>query len=121
MKRLLPLALLLLAGCGSSFNRLDITAIIPSVLGGHINDVDMSVPEGLTLKANIIAYDDDDKALGLDVRASDPAILDVEPVVAANAYTFIGRKVGHTDIVFTADGHVVLTVAADVVAQPSPP
>jgi len=73
------------------------------------------------LKATIVAFDDDGKALSLDIRANDPTILDVEPVVADHAYAFVGRKVGHTDLVFTADGHVVLTVAADVVAQPSPP
>lgn len=126
MRHFLPLLILFLlvlgnAGCGSSFDRLEISAIIPSVLGGHLNEVDTSVPEGLALKATIVAFDDDGKALSLDIRANDPTILDVEPVVADHAYAFIGRKVGHTDLVFTADGHVVLTVAADVVAQPSPP
>ena len=121
MKRVLLAALaatMLLAGCGSSFDRLEMSAIIPSDLGGHINDASMSVPEGLALKATILALNDDNDRLDLTIRATDSTILDVEPTVTSGAFAFIGRKAGHTELTFTADGKVVLIVAADVTAQP---
>ena len=118
MKRLLLLVPILLAGCGSSFDRLEMSAIVTSDLGGHISDTSMSVPEGLALKATILAFKDDNDRLGLTIRATDPTILDVEPVVTSGAFAFIGRKAGHTDLTFTAGDDVVLIVGADVTAQP---
>lgn len=117
--RLLALtaAVFALTACGPSFDRVDITGVVPSDLGGHIDTASLTVPEGLALKATIAALDDDNDFMSLDVRSDDSTIVDVEPVVTPRAFTFVGRKAGHTNIVFRADGHVVLTVGADVTPQ----
>lgn len=121
MRRLFAvLPFLALVACGPDFERLRIDAIVPSALGGRFSPQELSVPEGLALKANITALDDDGEPMRLSIRASDPTIVGVESVVTARGYTFIGRRAGTTDLFVEADDELVLTIRAVVTTQPWP-
>lgn len=121
MKLLSALAATLLStlvACGPEYDRTEITAVTTSKLGGDISTSRFLVPEGLPVKAHIVAWNDDKDPLSLVVRARDPEIVDVRSAVNANDYVFIGNKLGETEIEFVADGTLVLTIPARVTVQP---
>lgn len=121
MRRFLVLVpFLALTACEPDFERLQIDAIVTSPLGGRLSPQELSVPEGLALKANITALDDDRETMRLSIRASDPTVVGVENVVTPRGYAFIGRRAGQTDLFVEADDRLVLTIHAVVTPQPSP-
>ena len=107
--------------CGAEYERTEITGVRVSNLGGEVSVQRIDVPEGLIVKAHIVVWNDDNEAMTLSVRAVDPNIVEVAGVVNDRDYAFIGKKQGRTAVQFLADGKVVLTVQADVTAQPTLP
>jgi len=121
VKKLGLLALLALVGCGDDFDRLEFSNPRASVLGGRIDRNVLTVPEGLVVTSRIVARDDDNEEMALDVRSSDPGVVEALGVVREHDYAFVGKRVGTTTIEFRADNKVVLRVQAVVEPQPSPP
>jgi hypothetical protein len=109
-----------LAACGPKYDHTDITAVKSSGLGGGLDKAALSVPEGLVVKAHIVVMNDDNKPMDVSIRALDPSFVEVAGVVNDRDYAFLGKRVGHTQIEFATDDTVVLTLEADVTAQPEP-
>jgi hypothetical protein len=109
-----------LVACGPEFDRLELTSTKTSPLGGEVSTQRISVPEGMIVKTNVAPYDDDNEKMPGRVYSRDGDIVEVIAVVNDRDYAFIGKKVGHTEIVFEADGETVLIVQADVTPQPAP-
>jgi hypothetical protein len=109
------------AACGPEYERTEITGVKQTDLGGNITIEQINVPEGLIIKAHIVVWNDDNVQMPLAVRAVDPSIIEVAGVVNDRDYAFVGLKQGHTQIQFVAEDTVVLTVEADVTAQPALP
>lgn len=108
-----------ISACGPEYDHTEISAQRYSVLGGEVSLRRLEVPEGLIVKARIVVWNDDDEAMPLVVRSSDPNILEVLPVVNDRTYAFVGRAVGTTTIELIADDARVVTIVATVTAQPS--
>ena len=108
-----------LVACGPDYDHTDISAVRKTKLGGDINIQRLEVPEGLVLKAHIAVWNDDEETMPLVVRSKDPSIVEVAGVVSDRDYAFLGLQRGRTEIEFVADGTVVLTIEANVVAQPT--
>jgi hypothetical protein len=89
---------ILLGACGPHYDHTDITGVQASELGGGIDKAELSIPEGLIVKAHIEPKNDDGKDMTLSLRAIDPSVVDVSAVISANDYAFIGLKAGHTQI-----------------------
>jgi hypothetical protein len=115
------LAAAALVGCGDDFERLEFSNPRASQLGGEINRNALTVPEGLILTARIVARDDDNEEMSLDVRSNDTNVVEVLGVISPHDYAFVGKKAGTTTIEFRAEGKVVLRVQATVEPQPSLP
>jgi hypothetical protein len=115
---ILALGSMALAGCGPDYDHTDITGVKSSDLGGGVDRGAIAVPEGLIVKAHIVAWNDDKKQMGLTIRSRNPDVVEVAGVVNDHDYAFLGHTIGHTDIEFVADDKVVLTVGADVTPQP---
>jgi hypothetical protein len=108
-----------LVACGPDYDHTDISAVRKTKLGGDMNIQRLEVPEGLVLKAHIVVWNDDEEAMPLVVRSKDPKIVEVAGVVNDRDYAFLGLQRGRTEIEFVADDTVVLTIEANVVAQPT--
>lgn len=109
-----------LAGCGPSYDRLDITSKVLSPLGGEIDVQHIQVPEGMIVKAHIVPYNSDDDAMGVQLHSVDPSIMDVINVAHDHDFAFLGNRPGQTQIEVTAEGETVLIVDALVTPQPAP-
>ncbi|MBX3207432.1 MAG: hypothetical protein KF764_20460 [Labilithrix sp.] len=110
------------SACGPEYDRTEISAVKgEGTLGGTISTRRLDVPEGLVITAHLAVLNDDDEHMPLVVRSKDPSIIEVAPVVNPRNYAFIGRKQGSTQVEFVADGSVVLTIPANVLAQPELP
>jgi hypothetical protein len=120
MRALVLLAAALVA-CGDDFERLEFSNPRASQLGGEINRNALTVPEGLVVTARIVARDDDNEEMPLDVRSNDTSIVEALGVVSTHDYAFVGKKAGTTTVEFRAEGKVVLRVQATVEPQPSLP
>jgi len=110
-----------LAACGPEYDRTEITGVRKTQLGGDVSTQRIEVPEGLVIKAHIVVWNDDNEQMELAVRSKDPSIIEVAGVVNERDYAFLGKRRGRTEIEFVADDTVVLTVEANVTAQPALP
>jgi hypothetical protein len=119
--RLLIVMVAVLVGCGDDFERIEFSNPRPSQLGGGIDRDALTVPEGLVVTRRIVARNDDNEEMNLDVRSNDPNIVETLGVVSAHDYAFVGKRAGTTIIEFRAEGKVVLRVPAIVEPQPTPP
>jgi hypothetical protein len=109
------------AACGPEYDRTEISAVKPSDLGGGISRAKLDVPEGLIVKAHVVVWNDDNEPMPLTIRSLDPNVVEVAGVVNDRDYAFVGRKAGRTQVEFKAEDTVVLTLEAEVVAQPELP
>lgn len=110
-----------LTGCGPEYDRTEISAVKgQGTLGGGVSVQRLDVPEGMILTAKVVVWNDDNEQMSLNVRAKDTSIIEINPVVNARNYAFIGKKAGTTAIEVLGDGEVVLTIPATVTAQPEP-
>ncbi len=110
------------SACGPEYDRTEISAVKgEGTLGGTISTRRLDVPEGLVITAHIAVMNDDDEHMALEIRAKDPSVIEVRPVVNPHNYAFVGLKQGATEVQFVADGSVVLTIPATVTAQPELP
>lgn len=109
------------SACGPEYDRTEISGVIESKLGGTIDMTRLEVHEGMIVKAHIVVYDDDNERMPLAFRVVDPSLVEVAGVVTTDDYAFIGRRVGRTQIQLVADGTVVVTLVAEVTAQPPLP
>jgi hypothetical protein len=109
------------AGCAPEFDHAEISGVKQTGLGGGLTMTKLDVPEGLIVKAHIVMWNDDKKAMGLSIRAADPAVIEVASVVNDRDYAFVGLRTGHTQVEFRADDKLVLTVDAEVKPQPDMP
>lgn len=110
-----------LVACGPQYDRTEITAVQPSVLGGEVGVHRISVHEGMLVKAHVVVWNDDNVQMPLQIVADDPSVVEVAGVINDRDYAFIGRRQGRTLVRLVADGTTVLSIAADVLAQPSLP
>lgn len=111
-----------LVACGPEYDRTEISAVKGHhTLGGTVNTQRLDIPEGLVITAHVVVWNDDNEQMSLGVRSKDPSIVEVAGVVNARNYAFLGLRQGRTEIEFVADGAVVLTIPATVVAQPALP
>lgn len=109
------------AGCAPDYDRTEITAVRPSLLGGRVDRSRIEVPAGLIVTAHFVSYNDDNKVMGMTLRATNPEIVEVSPVISEYDYAFIGLKPGVTDVEVLADNKVVLIISAVVGPQPAQP
>lgn len=117
----LLLGALALVACGTEYERTEISGVKKTDLGGDLTVQRLAVPEGLIVKAHIVVWNDDNVQMPLAVRSVDPSVVEVAGVVNDRDYAFIGLKAGRTQIQFVAEDSVVLTVEAEVTAQPPLP
>ena len=111
-----------LAACGPQYDRTEITPVRgQSSLGGEVSSRRLVVPEGLVVTAHIVAWNDDNEQMPLAVRSKNPDIVEVAGVVNERNYAFLGLRTGRTEIEVIADDTLVLTVEANVTAQPALP
>lgn len=108
-----------LAACGAEYDRTEISAV-RATLDGEINVQRILVNEGLVTTARVVAWNDDNEKLPLDIRSKRPDIVEVSGVVNEEVFSFLGLQQGQTEIEFVADGRPVLTVLATVLPQPAP-
>jgi hypothetical protein len=112
------------AACGPEYDRTELSGVVAddftSGSSQAISVTHMQVHEGLVMKSHIVVWNDNNVQMHLDVRSSDPDIVEIAGVITPRDYAFIGRKVGHTQIKFVAEDTVVLTIEADVLPQPTP-
>lgn len=106
--------------CGPDYEKTEVTAVKPSPLGGTVSTRQVSVPEGMIVKAHIVTFNDDQEVMHAHVLSHDESIVEVVAVVNDRDYAFIGKKPGRTEVEFQADGETVFTVIAEVTAQPPP-
>lgn len=106
--------------CGPDYEKTEITAVKPSPLGGTVSTRQVSVPEGMIVKAHVVTFNDDREAMHAHVLSHDDSIVEVVAVVNDRDYAFIGKKPGRTEVEFQADGETVFTVIAEVTPQPEP-
>jgi hypothetical protein len=106
--------------CGPDYEKTEVTAVKPSPLGGTASSRLVSVPEGMIVKAHVVAFNDDKEVMHAHVVSRDESIVEVVAVVNDRDYAFIGKKVGRTEVEFQADGEIVFSVVAEVTAQPEP-
>jgi hypothetical protein len=111
-----------LGGCGPDYDHTDIVGVRapPAPLSGRVDYARVQVSVGAVVTAHIVPYDDDHKALDVDLRSKDPSIVEVTNVVSDHDYAFLGMKTGTTEIELRADGHLVLILTAVVTDQPAP-
>jgi len=109
------------SGCAPEYDHTEITGIRQSMLGGRVDRARIEVPAGMIVTAHVVSYNDDNKVMGMTLRAKDPEIVEVTPVVSEYDYAFIGLKPGATDVEVLADNKVVLIISAVVAPQPAPP
>jgi hypothetical protein len=111
-----------LAACGPEYDRTEISAIRqPGTFTGELSTRRFDVPEGLLITAHIAIWNDDNEQMSIDLRSKDPSVVEINQTVNDRNYTFIGKRVGSTEIQFVADGEVVLTIPATVSKQPELP
>ncbi|MGH7284594.1 MAG: hypothetical protein ACRELY_23970 [Polyangiaceae bacterium] len=120
MKRLiLPLiALSALAGCGSSYQRDEITNTSQAdfVPEPGVTLQRIAIPLGSITTANVIPYNSDNNPMIGNVTSDNPNILLVEGA-HGNKWAFSGVNIGTTTVKFFADGQTVATVQAVVCDQ----
>jgi len=107
-----------LAACGPDYDHIEISSV-KSPPGAEVRSSRIAVPEGMIVVSHVVPWNDDNETMSAHVRARDPEVIEVTPVVNDRNYAFIGKKAGHTQVEFIADDKVVLIVEADVSAQPS--
>jgi hypothetical protein len=105
--------------CGPDYDRTDISGTVPDELGGGISIQQLDVHEGMILKSHIVSWNDDNEQMPLVIRSLDPSIIEVAGVINDHDFAFVGRKAGHTQVQVVADDVVVLTIEANVIAQPA--
>lgn len=108
------------AACGPHYDRMDFTGTVAE-LGGEVSVRHLTVYEGMIVKSHIVAWNDDDEPMRLEIRSGQTNIVEVDGVVRTDDYAFIGRAVGRTSLHFIADDVEVLVVDADVLLQPALP
>jgi hypothetical protein len=116
----LAACLVLMVACGPKYDRTDVTAVKPSPLGGTASNRQISVPEGMIVKAHVVPFNDDNQAMQAHVVSRDPSVVEVVAVVNDRDYAFIGRKTGTAEVEFQADGDEVFVIVAELTAQPPP-
>ena len=121
-KKVFSLAACVMAmvACGPDYERTEVTAIKPSPLGGTASSRQVSVPEGMIVKAHIVPFNDDGEAMQAHVVSRDESIVEVVAIVNDRDYAFIGKKPGRAEVEFQADGETVFVLIAEVTAQPPP-
>lgn len=119
----LALAALGLGGCGPDYDHTDITAIRPppAPLEGNVDYARIQVSLGSVVTAHIVSYDDDHKAMSVELRAKDRSVVEVANVVSEHDYAFLGLRPGTTEVEMLAGGKLVLIFTAVVTDQPPLP
>ena len=121
VKGMVLASLLALVACGPEYDHTDITAVKASDLGGGMSRSGLEVHEGMIVKAHLVVWNDDNEPMPLTVRSTDTSIVEVASVVTDRDFAFLGLKAGRTTIEFKAEDTVVLTIDAEVKAQPDMP
>jgi hypothetical protein len=106
--------------CGPDYDKTEVTAPKSSPLGGTASARQISVPEGMIVKAHVVPYNDDGEVMQAHVVSRDDSIVEVAAIVNDRDYAFIGKKAGTAEIEFQADGETVFVIIAEVTAQPPP-
>lgn len=115
-----------LAACGDDYSHTQITAVVGSFTGPTTSSKDtidpshIQITEGNIVKAHIVVFNDDDEQMPLVIKVTTPGKVEVAAATTPDDYTFIGTEVGQAEIQLIADGKRVLSIKADVVAQPAP-
>lgn len=112
--------LVALVACGPDYDRTEVTAVKPSPLGGAASNRQVTVPEGMIVKAHVVPFNEDNEPMQAHVVSRDTSVVEVVAVVNDRDYAFIGKKPGRTEVEFQADGETVFVVIAEVTAQPPP-
>lgn len=124
MKNLTKLALLpalvLAVGCGPSYQEHRVTQV-HAAAGGDVpqSTLQVTLPEGAILTANMVPYDTDDEIMeNSDVTSDDPTILEVIHVAgkSGTTYAFIGRREGRTTVRYYGENREVRSEPATVSA-----
>lgn len=106
--------------CGPDYEKMEVTAVKPSPLGGTASNRMVSVPEGMIVKAHIVPYNDDGEAMQAHVVSRDESVVEVVAIVNDRDYAFIGKRPGRAEVEFQADGETTFVLIAEVTAQPPP-
>jgi hypothetical protein len=108
--------------CGTEYERTEISAVVPAKLQpSRIDAQQLQVPEGMIIKAHIVVWNDDNVQMPIEIRVTNNEIVEVASVISDRDYAFIGKQAGHTQIQLLTEGQPVVTIEADVVAQPDLP
>ena len=113
-------AILAAAACGPDYERTEVTAMKPSPLGGSVSSRQISVPEGMIVKAHVVPVNDDGELMQAHVRSRDETVVEVVGIVNDRDYAFIGKSPGTAEVEFQADGETVFVLIAQVTPQPPP-
>jgi len=114
----LGLASLALGGCGPDFDRVSIDGIVGTNNGSRVDVARVVVPEGMVVKAHIVAYNDDNEPMGTRVETRNGRVLGTSYVISDHDFAFYGIGAGETDVDVYADGKLVLVMHATVTPQP---
>lgn len=126
LSALFGLACAVFAGCGDDYSHTQVTSVVGSFTGPTTSSKDtidpshIQITEGNILKAHIVVFNDDDEQMPLTIKVTTPGKMEVAAATTPDDYTFIGIEVGQAEIQLIADGNRILSIKADVVAQPAP-
>lgn len=111
----------LATGCGGpDYDHTDIKGVIGS-LGNEVDYTKVKVASGTLVTANITSWTDENRRMNVRIRAADPKVLAVMPVVTDGSFAFLGLAPGATTLDLEADGRTVLRLDAFVTEQPALP
>ena len=111
----------LAAGCGTDYDRTEITAVVGSFTGPTTSSKDtvstshIQITEGNILKAHIVVFNDDDEPMPLTLKVTTPGVVEVAAVISPDDYTFTAEYdvVGDPDEYFDKELGAVEEVAKD--------
>lgn len=110
-----------MVACGPDYDHLELSGEKASPLGGDVKENHITVPEGMIVKVHVVPWNDDKETMPGHVFSHDADTMEIAAIVNDRDYAFIGKKPGHTQVEFQADGKTVLIVEADVTPQPAAP
>lgn len=109
------------AGCAAEYDHTDITGVRGGALLGTLDRRGLRVSAGMVVTGHIVSYNDDDNIMTMNVRSTNPDILEVSNVISDHDFAFIGLRPGAAEVEVLAGNKVVLIISAMVVPQPTQP
>ncbi len=114
MKRLLLLGLV---ACGPNYDHTAVDNTLSQLPANEASIYRVVVVEGTAIKVHIESFDSNHDTMTADVVSGDSNVLIVTPTITEHDYLLQGLKSGRTEVRVTADGKLVLRIAALVEEQ----